>query len=85
MIALPRDLIEVIPRLVETAQTEYDAWEQNERGFDEELGYGGVCDKIALEFGEVLSEHGFDVMEGVQVLSGLREDNCPGGTNRRSK
>lgn len=63
---LPPDLIGLIPLLVGVAQVEYDAWQQNEHGFDEELAWGGVCDKISEEVGGVFAEHGFDVMEGGQ-------------------
>lgn len=38
------------------AQKIYDDWEQDEDGYDEEYGHGGICQDIASAFCDVLSE-----------------------------
>jgi len=48
----------VFPDLVRLAQAEYDAWEQDEDGLDEELGTGGICHLIAEKFVDRLSRVG---------------------------
>lgn len=48
--------------LAEAAQTEYEAWEQDENGWDEELGEGGICHLIADRMVDVLSNAGFDAV-----------------------
>ncbi len=47
------------PQLVAAAQTQYDAWNQDQDGFDEELGCGGLCQNIAEDFCSILGEAGF--------------------------
>lgn len=49
------------PEIVAAAQTEVDAWEQDENGVDEILGTGGVCGFVADRMSEVLSALGADV------------------------
>lgn len=44
--------------LASAAQKEYDAWEQDENGYNEELGTGGICHLIADELINVLNKHG---------------------------
>lgn len=53
---------ELKSELSEAAQKVYDEWEQDEEGNDFELGSGGICQDIAQEISEVLSEHGIDNM-----------------------
>lgn len=43
------------------AQKVYDAWEQDEDGFDEELGGGGICHLIADEIAALLGDVGVEV------------------------
>ena len=43
------------PQIAQVAQQEIDAWQQDEEGFDEELGHGGCCDRIAYEISNLLS------------------------------
>lgn len=50
----------VMDKLVAVAQRQYDAWEQNDEGYDEEMGYGGICHLIADDLAGILSEHGID-------------------------
>ncbi len=45
---------------VRKAQAIYDAWEQDEEGFDEVYGGGGICDDIAGALVDALQEAGFD-------------------------
>lgn len=37
----------ILPNLAKAAEIEYNNWNQNEEGIDEELGGGGICDRIA--------------------------------------
>lgn len=50
----------LMPEFIQAAQKEYDQWEQDEEGFCEELGMGGICQDIAEAICRVLSTHGFD-------------------------
>ena len=43
--------------LAATAQQVYDEWQQNEEGYDEELGGGGICHIIADGMIDVLCDH----------------------------
>lgn len=51
---------------VEAAQKVLDAWRQDEKGVDEELGTGGACDLVAQALGEVLDEQFPDVGHATQ-------------------
>lgn len=67
--ALPsvRLVPELLPQLSTAAQAVYDAWDQDESGYDEMLGYGGICQDIADAIAGVLSEAGIDART---------QDNC---------
>jgi hypothetical protein len=52
----PAELLALRGRLAEAAQTVVDAWGQDEDGFDEELGTGGPCDRVADAMSGVLAE-----------------------------
>ena len=57
----------LVPSLAKAAQKEYDAWDQDEDGVDEEFGTGGICDRIAEAFSEVLSRlPNVEIVEGGQ-------------------
>lgn len=43
--------------LAAIAQKVYDEWQQNEEGYDEELGTGGICHIIADEMADILFKH----------------------------
>lgn len=45
----------LMPRIIAAAQHEYDTWEQDEDGFNDELGAGGICQDIAEAISNVLS------------------------------
>ena len=48
------------PQLVRAAQTVYNQWNQNEDGFDDHYGAGGICHDIADAFCEVLYKHNIE-------------------------
>ena len=50
----------VLIRIAEVAQKQYNAWEQNEEGYDEELGTGGICHLIADDLAGILIENGIE-------------------------
>jgi hypothetical protein len=56
------DLISLSPQLAAAAQCEYDAWQQDEDGMDEELGAGGICHLIVDQMVSVLSAEGIDAV-----------------------
>ena len=56
------DLKSLLPQLAAAAQTEYDAWQQDADGMDEELGAGGICHLIADQMVAILSEEGFEAV-----------------------
>ena len=53
-------LHELRPQLAKVAQEVYDGWEQDEDGRCDWLGYGGICQDIAGEQADVLSDAGID-------------------------
>lgn len=44
-------------QLIEVAQDEYDKWEQDENGFDEEYGSGGICHLIADRMIDIIHQN----------------------------
>ncbi len=56
------DLISLSPLLAAAGQQEYDVWEQDEEGYDEELGSGGICHLIADRMVGILSDEGFEAV-----------------------
>ena len=51
---------DILNKMVAVAQEEYDNWQQDDDGFDEELGYGGICQNIADSMIQVLDLNGID-------------------------
>ena len=51
---------DVLKRIAMAAQKQYDQWAQNEEGYDEELGSGGICHLIADDLAGILSDHGIE-------------------------
>jgi hypothetical protein len=45
------------PLFVKAAQDQYDSWDQDETGYDQELGYGGICHLIADDIVDIIDEH----------------------------
>jgi hypothetical protein len=56
------DLISLSHRLAAAGQQEYDVWTQDEEGYDEELGSGGICHLIADRMVGILSDEGFEAV-----------------------
>lgn len=59
-VRVPAEIKRLIPSLLKAAQTEYDAWEQDAEGYDEELGEGGICHLIADAHASVLTDERID-------------------------
>ena|ERR1700753_1147649 len=51
----------LMPQILKAAQFVYDSWEQDEEGYDEELGSGGICQDIAEAIGSVISSSGIEI------------------------
>jgi hypothetical protein len=49
-------LLSLRKNLILSAQKVYDEWEQDDEGYDEEYGTGGICDDIADSMCEVINE-----------------------------
>lgn len=49
------DLKQLFPLFLEAAQKVYDSWNQDEEGYDEMYGSGGICDDIASEICTIVS------------------------------
>ena len=56
-------------QLAGVAQGVYDEWDQDDDGFSEEHGYGGICDVIAESMGGWISS----TMDGVEIVDGGQE------------
>ena len=54
------DLLKLLPLFVNVAQEEYNQWNQDGSGIDEELGSGGICQEIAGAIAGVLSDNGIE-------------------------
>ena len=65
---LGRKLRALRAKLAAAAQKVVNLWEQDEDGFDEELGGGGPCDAVAMAMREVIGNHlsEIDIIEGGQ-------------------
>ena len=46
--------------IVPKVQKVYDEWNQNEEGYDEMLGFGGICQDIADAIADVISDTGIE-------------------------
>lgn len=55
----------LLPDLLRAAQEEYDSWDQDEEGWGEECGTGGICDRISSAFSGVLAR-----LPDVEVIDG---------------
>lgn len=58
--SLLRHLEQLRPKLINAAQVEYDSWVADDDGYDEEVGYGGICHLIADAICEVLQNNSID-------------------------
>lgn len=66
---LLKRIYDIRSQLAGVAQGVYDEWEQDEDGFSEEHGYGGICDVIAESMGGWISS----MMDGVEIADGGQE------------
>jgi len=66
------DLNKLKPLLVRAAQQVYNEWAQDEKGWDEYLGTGGICQDVTDAFLEVLFHH--DIM-GVPFVPTIGENH----------
>lgn len=64
-----KKLQSIKPEIAVAAQKVYDEWEQDEEGFDPELGSGGICDQVSEAIGSVIAGR----LEGVDVTEGGQE------------
>lgn len=51
---------DVLLKMAKAAQDEYDGWVLNDKGYDEEVGGGGICHLIADSMGNVLNSLGIE-------------------------
>lgn len=51
---LKQQLLALRPKLAEVAQSVVDSWQQDEDGWDEDFGSGGVCDRVAEEMSSII-------------------------------
>jgi len=56
--AIPPEIEALLPDLVRVAQEQYDSWQQDEEGYDEGVGSGGICHLIADDLLRVLDAQG---------------------------
>jgi len=56
------------PDMVQVAQAVYDAWEQDDKGMDVELGSGGICQDIADGISEILNSNRIDAASVDQLI-----------------
>lgn len=52
--------------MASAAQSVYDAWHQDDDGIDEEIGCGGICDRVADAIGGII----VDRLPGVEIDQG---------------
>jgi hypothetical protein len=57
-----------MPQLLQAAQHVYDQWEQDDEGYDEEYGGGGICHDIADAMSGVLSNHNIEAVTFSQSI-----------------
>lgn len=66
ILAESSSILGVAARAIPDIQRIYDEWDQDDSGFDDEYGTGGICDAIADAISSQFSFAGFDVAEGGQ-------------------
>lgn len=54
------DLTPLFHQISQIGQKEYDAWSQDDTGYDEEVGFGGICHLIADQIVYYLNSTGFE-------------------------
>lgn len=63
---LKQKLESIRSELAQAAQAVVDEWQQDEEGLDEELGSGGICDRVSEAMSSVVS----DKIDGVNFTEG---------------
>lgn len=63
-----RDMAAMLPQLLKAAQAVYDQWAQDDDGYDDEYGGGGICHDIADAMVGVLTERSIDAMTFSQAI-----------------
>lgn len=67
--SLQSELEGLKPQLAKAAQKVLDEWEQDEEGFDCELGGGGACDLVSSAMSDVI----YDKLPDVEIVPGGQE------------
>lgn len=62
------ELRKLMPKIVLVAQKVYDEWQQDESGYDEEYGGGGICHEIAEKVAEVLLQNNIEANTVSQTI-----------------
>lgn len=70
---------EIRQKLIDVAQDEYDNWEQDEDGYNDEYGTGGICHLIADRMIDVLhkefTSHNKEIFAVSKTLSDVQHVN----------
>lgn len=70
VIASSMTLRALVPELAEAAEAVWGGWEQDENGFDEVLGAGGICQDIASAMIDAMSAAGIEHAIAVHAAVG---------------
>jgi hypothetical protein len=62
--ALVDELFAVRDQIAAAAQIVYDEWVQDEDGFDEQFGGGGICDEVQRAMADVISNIECELEDG---------------------
>jgi hypothetical protein len=54
-----QDIKPLYPEIAKVAQAQYDSWQQDAEGYDEKVGYGGICHLIVDAILPILDRAGF--------------------------
>lgn len=65
---LYRKLLSIRSDISDEAQKVVDSWEQDEEGYDQDFGYGGVCDAVSEAIASMVSSKidNVDITDGGQ-------------------
>lgn len=66
----------ILPNLAKAASKEYDDWKQNSEGIDEELGSGGICDRIADSLSQTFENLKPDNLSDWESFTMYKENEC---------
>lgn len=54
------ELKSLYPKIIQKIQKQYDDWNQDDSGYDELVGYGGICHLIADDIIDVLQDNNIE-------------------------